>query len=103
MALIDKIGGVKAGNHRPWPRATVDENGWRTAAGELSAGRLTLLGLWGDIGAAHMAVLDEQTAEIAVATIECPQKQFPSVGALHPPAIRLERALHDLYGLNPSG
>ncbi len=103
MALIDRIGGVKAGNHRPWPRATVNENGWCTAASELSAGRLTLLGLWGDTGAAHMAVLDEQTAEIAVATIECPQGRFPSVGALHPPAIRLERALRDLYGLNPSG
>ena len=50
-----------------------------------------------------MAVLDEETAEIAVATIECPQGSFPSIGALHSPAIRLERALHDLYGLIPEG
>ena len=27
----------------------------------------------------------------------------PSVGALHPPAIRLERAIRDLYGLEPVG
>jgi Ni,Fe-hydrogenase III large subunit len=103
MALIDRIGGVKAGDHRPWPRATVGEGGWRAAAEELSTGRLTLLGLWGDKSAVHMAVLDEQTTEIAVTTIECPQGNFPSVGALHPPAIRLERALRDLYGLNPLG
>jgi Ni,Fe-hydrogenase III large subunit/Ni,Fe-hydrogenase III component G len=103
MALIDRIGGVKADNHRPWPRATVDENAWRASAAELVAGRLTLLGLWGDTGAVHMAVLDKQTAQIAVATIACPRGDFPSVGALHPPAIRLERALRDLYGLNPSG
>src|SRR5262249_30289880 len=36
-------------------------------------------------------------------TIECANGQFPSIGALHPPAIRLERALRDLYGLEPVG
>src|SRR5215472_14134332 len=28
---------------------------------------------------------------------------FPSTGALHPPAIRLERAIHSLYGYEPAG
>src|SRR5262249_43174720 len=41
--------------------------------------------------------------DIAVVTIECPSGRFPSVGALHPPAIRLERAMRDLYGLEPIG
>ena len=107
MALIDRIDGAKVEGHCPWPRMVVSEAGWRAAAGELAAGRLTLFGLWGDRGAAHMvahmAVLDEETAEIAVATIECPHGSFPSVGALHPPAIRLERALRDLYGPAPIG
>jgi len=69
----------------------------------MAAGRWTLLGLWGDTGAVHMAVLDEPAGGIAVVTIECPQGSFPSVGALHPPAIRPERALRDLYGLEPVG
>jgi Ni,Fe-hydrogenase III large subunit len=103
VALIDKIEGSKVDAHRPWPRVVANEVGWRAVAVELSAGRLTLLGLWGEPYAAHMAVLDEETAEIAVATIECPQGSFPSVGALHPPAIRLERTVHDLYGLIPEG
>src|SRR5690348_6280997 len=103
MTLIDRIDGAKVDGHRPWPRIAVDEAGWRAVAEELAAGRLTLLGLWGDAGAVHMAVLDEETAEIAVATIECPHGSFPSVGAMHPPAIRLERALRDLYGLTPLG
>src|SRR5215472_16375585 len=103
MALIDRIGGAEISGHRPWPRVAVDESGWCATAAALSAGRLTLLSLWGDSGAAHMAVLEEQTAEIAVATIACPQGRFPSVGALHPPAIRLERALQDLHGLSPLG
>ena len=40
---------------------------------------------------------------IAVVSLECPDETFPSVGALHPPAIRLERAIHSLYGLHPIG
>ncbi len=103
MALSDTIDGSRAQAHRPWPRVVVGEAGWRAMATELSAGRLTLLGLWGEPRTAHMAVLDDEAAEIAVVTIECPQGSFPSVGALHPPAIRLERALHDLYGLIPEG
>src|SRR5262249_60658417 len=87
----------------PWPRIIVSEQGWRAITGELSAGRLALVGLWGDSGCVHMAALDEKTANITVATLECPQKQYPSVGAQHPPAIRLERALRDLYGIEAVG
>jgi Ni,Fe-hydrogenase III large subunit len=102
-ALIDRIEGRSVEGHQPWPRMIVDEQGWRAIAGELSAGHLALLGLWGDSGCVHMAVLDEETGDIGVATIECPQKQYPSVGVQHPPAIRLERALHDLYGIQAVG
>jgi Ni,Fe-hydrogenase III large subunit len=102
-ALTDTIDGRRIDGHRPWPRLVVSESGWRFVANQMATGHWTLLGLWGDTGAAHMAVLDDGTDEIAVATIECPQGQFPSVGALHPPAIRLERALRDLYGLEPVG
>ncbi len=106
-ALIDMIEGERVEHHRPWPRVVTDENGWRFAADQLSAGHWTLLGLWGDTGQGtnqvHMAVLDEHTNEIAVVSIECPNGSFPSVGALHPPAIRLERAIRDLYGLMPVG
>jgi len=103
LALIDKIGGRTVENHRPWQRLVVNEAGWRFVTGQVSAGQGTLLGLWGDAGAAHMAVLDERAGEIAVATVECPHGEFPSAGARHPPAIRLERALRDLYGLEPRG
>jgi Ni,Fe-hydrogenase III large subunit len=102
-ALLDTIEGRKIAGHRPCPRLVVNEDGWRFVTSQLSAGYWTLLGLWGDIGAVQMAVLDEGTREIAVVTIPCPDGHFPSVGALHPPAIRLERALRDLYGLEPVG
>src|SRR5215469_3202456 len=102
-AMLDTIEGRKIAGHRPFPRLVVDEDGWRFAASQLSAGHWTLLGLWGDTGAVHMAVLDEGAREIAVVTIPCPNGRFPSVGALHPAAIRLERAVRDLFGLEPVG
>ena len=75
------------------------------AIGDLAAGHLSLLGLWGDTGAVHMAVLAARQAsrDVVVISLECPDGSFPSVGALHPPAIRLERAIRDLYGLEPVG
>jgi Ni,Fe-hydrogenase III component G len=92
--------------HRPWPRVAVTADAWTAAADELANGRATLLGLWGEWGASHavhMALIGEDTSKIAVVSLACPQSEFPSVGALHAPAIRLERALHSLYGLRPIG
>jgi Ni,Fe-hydrogenase III large subunit len=47
-----------------------------------------------------MAVFDH---DIVVLSLDCPAGSYPSVGALHPPAIRLERAARDLSGLDPVG
>src|SRR5262245_43288111 len=102
-ALLDTIEGRKIAGHRPWPRLVVDEDGWRFATGQLAAGYWTLLGLWGDTDAVYLAVLDHGAREIAVVTIPSPDGHFRSVGALHPPAIRLERAVRDLYGLELVG
>ena len=99
VQLIEQIEGERSECHRPWPRVVVNEDGWRFAGSQLSTGYWTLLALWGDAAEVHMAVLDETEREIAVVTIPCPGGRFPSVGALHPPAIRLERALRDLYGI----
>ena len=105
--LIDIIPhGERVEGHRPWPRLIVTADEWRHVAREIAAGRATLFGLWGDSGAVptvHMAIIAETTGEIVVISLACPARKFPSVGALHPPAIRLERAIHSLYGLTPVG
>src|SRR5207302_2749235 len=88
-------------NHRPWPRAVIDTQTWKTVAGQLAASQWILSGLWGDAGAVHMALLDEAAAGMAVVTLPCPAGQFPPVGQGHPPAIRLERTIHDLFGIEP--
>jgi len=105
-ALLDIIQGERIGDHRPWPRFAVTPDVWRNVAGELAAGRATLLGLWGDAAAVptvHMAIIANGTADIAVVSLGCPAATFPSVGALHPPAIRFERAIASLYGFEPAG
>lgn len=107
-SLADIIkNGRRVADHRPWPRVVLDivaaDPLWRALMQQLIEGRTTLLGLWGDTGAVHMALLDEAAAAIAVVTIDCPDGKFPSVGAEHAPAIRLERAIKDLFGLTPVG
>src|SRR5229473_7615838 len=95
--LIDRIPGHRVEEHKPTPRVIVSAETWRMLTAQLAAGRTTLFGLWGDAGQVHMALLEE--GEIVVVTIECRDGKFPSVGQVHPPAIRLERAIQDLYGL----
>jgi Ni,Fe-hydrogenase III large subunit len=49
--------------------------------------------------------LSRQTSlhEVAVLSIACVGNRYPSVGRHHAPAIRLERAVRDLFGLEPEG
>jgi Ni,Fe-hydrogenase III large subunit len=79
---------------------SVDTAYWQEATRCLAAGDATLLGLWGEPGRVHMAVLD---AGVVVLSLDCPAGSYPSVGAQHAPAIRLERAARDLFGLDPVG
>jgi Ni,Fe-hydrogenase III large subunit len=98
-ALIDR--GSRAGAHRPWPRIVVDADLWREAIVGLAGGQATLLGLWSDGEAVHMALTAAD--EFAVVSLPVPERRFPSVALSHAPALRLERTLRDLYGLEPEG
>ena len=103
-SLIDlMLEGRKVPQHRPWPRAAVDTSVWKFAAGEVARRRWSLLDLSGEPGAVHMAIMDERTAEIATVSLGCPDLTYPSVGLHHPPALRLERAISDLFGLSAEG
>jgi len=94
--------GARVQEHRPWPRAVVDSTLWTVAATRVADGHATLLGLWAEPGVVHAALLDEETGAIAVLSLACPDGRFPSIGRWHAPALRLERSLHDLFGLVPA-
>ena len=110
MPLAEIISqGQRVAAHRPWPRLIVAGPVWRDVTQHLGAGRAALLGLWGDaddngaMPAVHMAITTEDDGDIAVVTLPCPDRSFPSVGALHAPAIRFECAIKSLFGLEPIG
>src|SRR5262245_4151268 len=103
--MLDSLiaGGKLVQMHRPWPRAVVSRDAWEDACRALAAGTLTLSGLWGERNAVHLVLFDGQgvSAKLAVLSLSCPDGSFPSVGRYHPPAMRLERTIRDIYGLIP--
>jgi len=85
-----------------WTRSAVDRETWEQAGERLRSGASSLLSLWGEPGRAQMAVIDS-SHELRVLSFACEANRFPSIGRLHPPAIRLERAMRDLAGLEAEG
>ncbi len=74
---------------------------WEQMAARLTAGTASLVSLWGAPAAIHLALLEGGAVEhLAFA---CPDGRYPSVSRFHPPALRLERAARELYGLDPLG
>jgi Ni,Fe-hydrogenase III large subunit len=105
MPLIRELteGSERVGRHGGLPRFEVGPQAWTACGQALARGDLTLLGLWGEGAAVHLALFDEAGAEAAILTLACPERRYPSIGRLHPPAIRLERAAQDLFGLVAEG
>jgi len=91
-----------AAHHAPWRRFAVDAQNWSAIGKALGDGEVELVSLWGDVEAVHIA-LRLPPAEPCVISLKLAEGRFPSIGAHHPPAIRLERAVCDLYGYVAEG
>ncbi len=75
---------------------------WTQAIEQLATGECTLLGLWADDNVVRMALLDRANV-IKLVSCACRDGGYPSVGAVHPPALRLERTIRSLHGLEATG
>jgi len=96
--IADLLAGRRpVAHHRPWPRYEVDAATWDAVGQGLAAGA-TLLGLWGDADAVHAAVTAPALDAPCIVSLAVRAGVFPSLGRHHPPAIRLERTICDLYG-----
>ncbi len=62
-----------------------------------------MLGLWADASAVHLALCNAEGSTVGVLSLPCPDGRFPSIGQYHSPAIRLERAIEDLFGFRAEG
>ena len=84
-----------------WTSSRADLQAWQQAAERLQRGEASLVSLWGEPGGAYLALMASDA--VSLLRLDCAAGAFPSVGRLHPPAIRLERALRDLSGLEAEG
>jgi Ni,Fe-hydrogenase III large subunit len=95
--------GIAVEGHRPWPRRAVDAAAWASAIDLLQSGGAVLTALWGEADSVHMALAAPDLTNPLLLSLACPEARYPSVAAKHPPAMRLERTIRDLHGLEPEG
>ena len=74
---------------RPWSMTIVSQGEWSALTHKLSDGLFNLLSLWSDGRFVFMALRSKEDLKIELFGLDCPHGNFPSVGRLHPPAIRL--------------
>jgi Ni,Fe-hydrogenase III large subunit/Ni,Fe-hydrogenase III component G len=84
-------------------RLAVSDADWRSLALGCAEGRHDLSALWYDDGRMRMALVDPWMHVRAIVSYLTRDGTYLSVGAHHAPAIRLERAMRDLYGTDPDG
>ena len=83
----------------PWPRHRLDGRGWFGLLAQLAEEDWTLVALFADATDLHLALRDESDGSHGLVRLPCPSRRFPSVGRVRPGAIRLERMIRDLHGI----
>ncbi len=86
-----------------WRSEPVDGAAWEGLAARLGKGETALLGLWAESHCVYLAYLRSDGGGISVARLAAEDHSFPSVARHHLPALRLERAIHDLFSLRAEG
>lgn len=97
LAALAALGPIEAS--LPWPRHRLDSRGWLGLLAQLAQEDWTLVALFADGTDIHIALRDESDGSQALARLPCPGRRFSSVGRVRPAAIRLERAIRDLHGI----
>ena len=65
---------LRSGN---WPRAVVTKQTWVKAIARLANGDWDMLGLWGEPGWVHLALLDRPDAVLGILSLHCSDGHFP--------------------------
>jgi Ni,Fe-hydrogenase III large subunit len=101
--LLDFLAMGEPMGQRPWPRFRLTREQWLELAMHLTIADWPLLGLWAEPAEVHAAFFEETSGAMAVASLPCPDRRFPSLAGVRPGALRLERAAQDLFGLVAEG
>jgi Ni,Fe-hydrogenase III large subunit len=102
LALPDLVG-EQAASSDGYVRLAVDTDTWVALAEGCAAGHHDLGALWADEGRMRLALSAPSRGLRAILSLETEGGRYPSVAARHLPALRLERAARDLYGVQPIG
>ena len=102
LALADLVGDRPASTDG-YVRLAVDADTWMALAAGCAAGHHDLGALWADDGRMCLALSAPSRGLRAIVSFETDAGRYPSVAARHLPALRLERAARDLYGVQPIG
>ncbi len=98
--LADLVAGRDAGPDG-YVRLDVEPDAWTALAQGCAAGLHDLSALWADDELVCMALVGH--GRRAIVSLKTAAGAYPSVAAHHAPAIRLERAMRDLHGVQPLG
>ncbi len=101
-SLAEIIGRTRKGADG-FARKDVERPEWTALAAGCAEGWHDLCALWFEAGRMRMALIDRGAGHRAIVSLPCVNGAYPAVGRYHAPAIRLERAMRDLYGVKPDG
>ncbi|MGE4078996.1 MAG: NADH-quinone oxidoreductase subunit C, partial [Reyranella sp.] len=102
LALRELVAGRTAGADGYF-RFPVDAGTWSGLCDGCADGLHDLGSLWADHGFMKLALVDPAAGVRAVVALPTEAARYPSVASRHRPALRLERAMRDLYGVQPVG
>ncbi|WKW52409.1 hydrogenase large subunit [Rhodomicrobium lacus] len=103
VALADAIRAALQVRADGFARIEADTALWIGLARGCAAGWHDLGALWIDDHHVRMALWDARENCRAIVSLTLKAGAYPSVGLHHAPALRLERAMRDLYGAIPEG
>jgi Ni,Fe-hydrogenase III large subunit len=102
LSLADAVS-ARAPGPDGYVRLDVSAPAWEALAKGCAAGLHDLSALWADGDQMRMALGDSGGVLRAIASLRTEARVYPSVAQHHAPALRLERAMRDLYGVQPIG
>jgi len=93
------LAGQRTAGRDGFIRFEVDERDWICLAMGCAAGLQDLLSLWPDQGSIHMALGIAPDGARFIVSLPLKRTGYPSVALNHSPAMRLERAIRDIHGI----
>jgi Ni,Fe-hydrogenase III large subunit len=101
-SVLEVAGGKKAGPDG-FVRLAVDDRTWICLAMGCAKGLQDFLSVWADDNDICMALGVAAKGARFIVSLPMKRNAYPSVAKNHAPALRLERALRDLKGIEPQG